>query len=77
MKWFDATETTKDGEVEGERKTLIEWQLEEGEVEKWWCNGMGSQPLYEVKLELMDGDKVRSGFLSSRLVSFPLDESPD
>ncbi|GAA5833197.1 hypothetical protein JCM11251_005171 [Rhodosporidiobolus azoricus] len=30
------------------------WRFEEDEVELWWTNGLGKQPLYKVEVELVD-----------------------
>ncbi|GAA5888127.1 hypothetical protein JCM6882_000290 [Rhodosporidiobolus microsporus] len=35
-----------------------EWKFEDDEVELWWTNGLGKQPLYQVEVELVD---MRSG----------------
>lgn len=73
----------KEALVKPEEETPT-WKLSASEIELWWSVGLGKQPLYTVKAELLDsqGDKVlhtaskRFGFRRLRLVQEPLKDQP-
>lgn len=43
-------------EADGHAGTTISMSVRNPQL--WWTNGMGGQPLYEVRVELLDGDEV-------------------